>query len=323
MAAGLALTGALATTQSATATDIATLRDRAQVIADEVSGLEHRLAGLRDRRSVLDDRIVATTQQIGLQELEIRDFERKRAAAIDRYVERAREAYMTGPSMRIALILSAQSVDDMFALAEAQQEVAALDAGALEELRVSVAAAEAAQDRLDRRKQQLIADQAKIKAVESNMSAAIADRRTTLESLNPQIEELEREARALAAVTANPDQSFLELLTPSGPSSGIPKGFAGTGVTFEGIASWYGPGFEGNHTASGDIFDSDLFTAASKELPLGTWLYVEHQGRGVVVLVNDRGPYIDGRILDLSRAAAFEIGITGLGWIEAEIILKI
>lgn len=323
MAAALAFTAALATMHSATATDIATLRARAQDVADEVSGLEHSLAGLRDRRSVLDDRIVGTTQRIGLMELEIREFERKRTVAIDRYVERAREAYMTGPTMRIALILSAQSVDDMFALAEAQYEVAALDAGALEDLRAAVVSAEAAQDRLDRRKQQLIADQARIEAVESDITHTIADRRATLASLNAQIEELEREARALAAATANPDRSFLELLTPSGPSSGIPKGFAGTGVTFEGIASWYGPGFEGNPTASGDIFDPDLFTAASKELPLGTWLYVEHEGKGVVVLVNDRGPYIDGRILDLSRAAAFEIGITGLGWIEAEIILKV
>ena len=100
------------------------------------------------------------------------------------------------------------------------------------------------------------------------------------------------------------EPAFLDLLQPSGPSAGIPDGFVGTGVTFEGIASWYGPGFEGNHTASGDIFDSALFTAASKTLPLGTWLYVEHHGRGVVVFVNDRGPYVEDRILDLSEAAA-------------------
>ncbi len=89
-----------------------------------------------------------------------------------------------------------------------------------------------------------------------------------------------------------------------------------------GLASWYGPGFEGNPTANGDIFDPDLFTAASRDLPFGTWLFVTHNGRGVVVLVNDRGPYIDDRVLDLSQAAAEAIGITGLGWIEAEILLK-
>jgi rare lipoprotein A len=94
-------------------------------------------------------------------------------------------------------------------------------------------------------------------------------------------------------------------------------------VAFEGVASWYGPGFEGNHTANGDIFDPSLFTAASKELPLGSWLYVQHQGKGVVVYVNDRGPYVDDRVLDLSQAAAETIGITGLGWIRATIIIKV
>ena len=104
--------------------------------------------------------------------------------------------------------------------------------------------------------------------------------------------------------------------------TGSRTAFVGTGVTFEGIASWYGPGFEGNLTASGDVFDSDLYTVASKTLPLGTWLYVEFNGRGVVVLVNDRGPYVGDRILDLSRAAAEAIGISGLGWVKAEILIK-
>ena len=111
-------------------------------------------------------------------------------------------------------------------------------------------------------------------------------------------------------------------LEGSGPSNGIPEGFATTGVSFEGIASWYGPGFEGNPTASGQIFDPSLYTVASKELPLGTWLYVEHAGRGVVVLVNDRGPYVGDRILELSAPAARAIGISGLGWVRAEIIIR-
>src|SRR5206468_1667293 len=102
----------------------------------------------------------------------------------------------------------------------------------------------------------------------------------------------------------------------------IPDGFASTGVSFEGIASWYGPGFEGRPTASGQIFDSNLYTAASRDLPLGTWLYVSHGAKGVVVLVNDRGPYVDNRVLDLSRAAAAAIGISGLGWVKAEILVK-
>src|SRR5919106_920239 len=83
------------------------------------------------------------------------------------------------------------------------------------------------------------------------------------------------------------------------------------------------PDSRATHPANGDIFDPSLFTAASKELPLGSWLYVQHQGKGVVVYVNDRGPYVDDRVLDLSQAAAETIGITGLGWIRATIIIKV
>ncbi len=98
-------------------------------------------------------------------------------------------------------------------------------------------------------------------------------------------------------------------------------GFIDTGVTFEGIASWYGPGFEGRPTASGAIFHADGLTAASLDLPLGTWLRVTRGARSVVVLVNDRGPYIEDRILDLSHGAAEILGFTGLAWISAEIVL--
>ncbi len=79
------------------------------------------------------------------------------------------------------------------------------------------------------------------------------------------------------------------------------------------VASWYGPGFEGATTASGEPFNAGDFTAAHKTLPFGTKLNVTLDGRSVVVRINDRGPYIAGRDLDLSQAAAEQIGLTALG----------
>lgn len=79
------------------------------------------------------------------------------------------------------------------------------------------------------------------------------------------------------------------------------------------VSSWYGPGFEGNATASGDVFTADGHTAAHPSLPFGTELLVTYGGRQAVVRVTDRGPYADGRGLDLSRAAAEKIGLTGAG----------
>jgi rare lipoprotein A len=81
----------------------------------------------------------------------------------------------------------------------------------------------------------------------------------------------------------------------------------------EGLASWYGPGFNGLSTASGEPFDPRGYTAAHRTLPLGTDLVVSYMGRSVEVTVNDRGPYVGGRELDLSRAAARDIGLTRVG----------
>jgi rare lipoprotein A len=79
------------------------------------------------------------------------------------------------------------------------------------------------------------------------------------------------------------------------------------------VASWYGPGFEGATTASGEPFDPSDYTAAHRTLPFGTKLIVTLDGRSVVVRVNDRGPYVAGRDLDLSQAAAQHIGLTAVG----------
>ncbi|MEP6994516.1 MAG: septal ring lytic transglycosylase RlpA family protein [Acidobacteriota bacterium] len=85
----------------------------------------------------------------------------------------------------------------------------------------------------------------------------------------------------------------------------------------EGLASWYGgdDGFEGKPTASGEIFDSSKLTAAHRDLPMGTVVDVTNTDSGgtVRVRVNDRGPFVHGRVIDLSREAARRIGLIGPG----------
>lgn len=84
-------------------------------------------------------------------------------------------------------------------------------------------------------------------------------------------------------------------------------------------ASYYGKDFAGLPTASGPAFDPNKLTAAHKKLPLGTKLLVEHKGKSVRVVVNDRGPYIKGRQLDLSRAAAEEIDLIEPGFAKVQV----
>lgn len=85
--------------------------------------------------------------------------------------------------------------------------------------------------------------------------------------------------------------------------------------TYNGYASWYGPGFQGRTTASGERFNQNALTAAHRSLPFGTRVRVTNRnnGRSVVLRINDRGPYHGHRIIDLSRGAASAIGMLKAG----------
>jgi rare lipoprotein A len=93
------------------------------------------------------------------------------------------------------------------------------------------------------------------------------------------------------------------------------------GQSFRGQASWYGPGFNGRATANGETFDQNALTAAHPSLPFGTRVEVTNinNGESVVVRINDRGPYAEGRIIDLSQAAAQDIGVTESGVAPVEV----
>jgi rare lipoprotein A len=96
------------------------------------------------------------------------------------------------------------------------------------------------------------------------------------------------------------------------------------GYSEEGIASWYGPPFHGRAAADGEIYDMETLVAAHRVLPFNTWLRVTNlaNNKSVKVRVIDRGPFVDGRILDLSKAAARDIGLLGpgIGKIRLEVI---
>jgi rare lipoprotein A len=93
------------------------------------------------------------------------------------------------------------------------------------------------------------------------------------------------------------------------------------GWTETGEASWYGPGFNGKRTASGEVYDMEAMTAAHRQLPFGTRVRVYNldNGREAVVRINDRGPFAHGRIIDLSKAGAREIGMLGTGTAEVQL----
>jgi rare lipoprotein A len=94
------------------------------------------------------------------------------------------------------------------------------------------------------------------------------------------------------------------------------------GFRQQGIASWYGPDFHGKRTSSGEIYDMHDMTAAHKTLPLGTLVGIRHLGnnRTIEVRINDRGPFVRDRVVDLSYEAARRLGIVGPGTAAVEIV---
>ena len=111
---------------------------------------------------------------------------------------------------------------------------------------------------------------------------------------------------SLVACSRHPNPRDYKFPPPELPTSG---------TVVEGIASWYGPGFDGKKTASGERFDQDALTAAHAYWAFGTRVKVTFPttGRSIVVRINDRFPSHKGRAIDLSRAAARAIGLIGPG----------
>ncbi|MFC5500350.1 septal ring lytic transglycosylase RlpA family protein [Caenimonas terrae] len=113
-----------------------------------------------------------------------------------------------------------------------------------------------------------------------------------------------------------------ELAGPPVPESAAPLGVVKRLET--GIASWYGKQFHGRKTANGERFDMDALTAAHPKLPFGSWVRVRDlvSGRSVDVRINDRGPHIKQRVIDLSRAAARALGLGGTHQVELTLLDK-
>lgn len=95
----------------------------------------------------------------------------------------------------------------------------------------------------------------------------------------------------------------------------IPKYSVPLASVYRGEASWYGPGFYGNRTASGEIYRPGTFTAAHRYLPFGTRVRVTNlnNNRSQIVTINDRGPFVGGRIIDLGEGAASSLGLKSSG----------
>jgi rare lipoprotein A len=117
---------------------------------------------------------------------------------------------------------------------------------------------------------------------------------------------------------------FVESASPGRAGSPPNATSARKATTKTGVASYYADKYHGRTTASGEVFDTSKLTAAHRTLPFGTVVKVTHQGnqRSVTVRINDRGPFVAGRVIDLSRAAARDLAMekAGLANVKVEIL---
>jgi Lytic transglycolase len=308
---------ALARAQAATA-DLRELAARYERVAAQAEAAAASLIDAYRREAALQGRLIHAR------------------AALD---ARANAAYRAGPAAFLGVLLEAESPSDFLARQELiersildgveEADAALEDRSRARTLRRDL---EAARAHLLHRQQVLVVlqDELADRLAEARADADAAGVR--VESLEAQRRKLERTLQAGREATRTFDALLDagtpqdELLAMLGPSGGrgctIPPSLRRTGQVLSGEASFYGEEFAGNPTATGAIFVPELFTAAHKTLPLPSFLHVTFRGRCATVLVNDRGPYIEGRFLDLSQGAATYLGLasSGVGYVEAEIL---
>lgn len=314
---------------------LATINDRLDDASAEVLRIESEAVALRAEATALEQRLSVTAERIRTQRSVLRQAEIDLATARLRYEQRIVIVYKRGAVDPFSLLFSAESIGDLLARASLLSRIAEEDAHVVTDLNLAAADARYQASALDdlraqdielRRIQQarlqslegMLAQQERLiaqltqEAQEALLSARKQDaetRRRWKDSSIPSGTVIER-----AQATVLPDRSFT-------CSAYMPRTYRTTGSPYSAVCSWYGNEFDGRPTASGQIFNEDDFTCASRTLPFGTVLALTRGERRIIVVVTDRGPFIAGRDLDLSKAAAAALGFSGVATVRAETVV--
>jgi rare lipoprotein A (peptidoglycan hydrolase) len=254
-------------------------------------------------------------------------------ALLDR---RAWTAYQLGPALPIEMFLGSRTPSDFASVQVYLARAFQVDEAAVVDVAAARDSLDAVSSDLESRRSDLAESAMRLRVLAADAAARLELARAEADAASVEIEQLEKELAAQQAAAAASlarlvdatrgfDQS--ELLALLGPNEGrgceIPEGLEDTGQRVEGLSSWYGWEFAGQHTASGAIFDPRLFTVANKELPLNVFLRIRYKGKCAIALLNDRGPYGGGRVFDVSEAVADYLGYIGAGvvWVETDVLV--
>lgn len=302
----------------------------------EAQAIRSELTALLDdfeRAALSADRAAARWMDLRLRSMEVRAAEED---AQRTFSDRVRSAYITGPGKAIEIVLGARDLHELAARLPYAADALAEQIPDLDELASQRAAIEGvireledAQSDLIRIEDELASIHARIEsrlARAEALARADARARATLDGIRKHYAgTVDRVAGATRTIRYRKGEAMFKAAAPFlGPRSdcSVPKGLRSTGDVIAGEASWYGNAFRGKPTASGAIFYPERFTVAHKALPFGLFLLIRMGDECVVSFLNDRGPYVDGRILDLSYASAQAIGLTGAKNVSATLLVR-
>ncbi len=301
-------------------------------IADNMAREQESLAKKRAQIAELDSRIAAADQYLNQRRTELADATSRLREAEDRYNAtlglyegRISAIYKMGDENYYAVVMSSDDFSDALSRISYLSKVSENDERLVTRVKLEAEAVRSTHAQVDSLKQSQAEDVSTLKLEKQNLESQAANEKGSIDSkllemVQVRTREQEDEARRVAEESSDSGNFNPGYYSPSFSVSNLPPaGMQPTGITMSGVASWYGPGFQGNTTANGEIYNMNAFTAAHKSLPFNTWLKITHDGRSVFVRINDRGPYVGGRIIDLSFASAQAIGISGIGYVNAEI----
>lgn len=299
--------------------------------------MEAEISELNAQIAALDSRLVATSARIASQRQQIARAEAALAEAQVKYDAHVVSVYKRGSVEPISILLTSDSLNDLIGKVSVLTRIAEEDSQVVNQLNLAAADARYQAAAL----QDIYAQDAELRHLQTGRKAEAERRLHDQEKLVSQLSAQAREAldsarRADAETRARWRASSIPVGTqiPRADATVLPYAersylisvympgtYRTSGSSFDAVCSWYGPGFNGNGTASGQLFNEDDLTCASRTLPFGTVLALTRGNARVIVYVNDRGPFITGRDLDLSKAAAQALGITGVGSVHAEIVV--
>jgi rare lipoprotein A (peptidoglycan hydrolase) len=312
-------------------------------VARSAIKLQRSIDAIKGRQVSIDSRIAVTGALVVKQTAALDAANEALTQAQTVYDNRVIAMYEAGDYDMFSILLDANSFTDLVARLELMTRILESDRASLEEVAIVASQAQFQAGQLEALTAQGSALNALKATTASQLATSVAEQQTVDLSLDSvslaRVDDAAAEDAAYRAkwraasvpmIETAPHRSARVLPYPQHYVSSkyhFAK-YQTTHVRFAAIATWYGSDFNGRETASGELFNASDFTCAHMTLPIGTWLAISRSDpvtkttRRVVVVVNDRGPYVEGQDLELSQAAADVLGLTttGGGKISVEVV---